>query len=150
MAAVSLCLIGFAERSAFRAEEPRDPFQPNTVWKGEIVYNKTDYAPQSKPFPMILYVKQRKGADFQGVTWYPSQENGLLLVTGQVSEKGTLTLSEEKVIHGEATAKRNKGVLAGMKFTGQRENTAIKGSGEWTGPAFNGPIRVTFRLKLAE
>ena len=67
MAAVSLCLIGFAERSAFRAEEPRDPFQPNTVWKGEIVYNKTDYAPQSKPFPMILYVKQRKGADFQAL-----------------------------------------------------------------------------------
>jgi hypothetical protein len=74
----------------------------------------------------------------------------LLRVTGHVGEKGAITLSEEKVLHGEATATRPVGVVAGMKFTGQRENTTIQGSGEWTGSAFNGPVRLTFRLKLAE
>jgi hypothetical protein len=99
---------------------------------------------------MILYIKQRKGAEFEAVTWYPTQENGLLRVTGRVGEKGAITFIEDKVIHGEATPKRNTGVVPGMKLTGQMDKTTIKGSGEWTGPAFNGPVRVKFSLKLAE
>jgi hypothetical protein len=147
---ISLCLIGFALLATFSAEEPSDPFMPDTVWKGEIKYAKTDYSPVSKPLPMILYIKQRKGTTFEGVTWYPARGNGMLMVTGSVGVKGAVTLSEEKVIRGQATAQRNSGVVAGMRFTGQWGNVAVKGSGEWTGPAFNGPIRVTFRLKRLE
>jgi hypothetical protein len=53
--------------------------------------------------------------EFEGVTWYPTLANGLVKVPGKVDANGTVTFSEEKVIHGEATNER-LGVLSGSKF----------------------------------
>jgi hypothetical protein len=142
-AAAVLCLSASGERSTFRADEPRYPFKANTVWRGEYTLDKTDYAPESKPFPLVLFIKQRQGAEFTGVTWHPTQDNGLLLVTGRVAEKQTITFSADKVIHGDR-------VDALWKFMGQLDKTTLKGSGEWSGPSFNGPIRLKYSLKLAE
>jgi hypothetical protein len=146
-----LCLIAFGQRTKFRADEPSDPFRANTVWKGEIVYDKTDYFPESKPYVMILHVQQRKGAEFEGATWYPTLKKNLVKVTGRVGEKGSITFIEEKVIHIDPTATEDRGgVQGGDKFKGQLDKTTIKGSGTWTGPAFNGPVQMRFSLKLAE
>jgi hypothetical protein len=116
IAATGLCLVAFSARTVVRADEPGDPLKVNTFWKGECVYEKSDYFPESKP----------------------------------VGEKGEITLLEEEVIHGGASAERPTGVQAGMKWVGKLDKTTIKGTGKWTGPAFNGEIRARFSLKLAE
>lgn len=131
-----------------QAQDSRDPWQPNTVWKGAVVC-KSEYVTDSKPVPVVLYVKQRKGPEFEGVTWYPTEGNRLILVTGKVGEKGTITFSEKEVFHDQAATKGTV-VIAAMKFTGQRENITVKGTGEWAGPNFNGPIGATFHLKRAD
>jgi hypothetical protein len=148
IASALLCLIALEGPIATPATEPTDPFKPDSVWRGECSYEKTDYAPESKPFAMILYIKQRKAAEFQGTTWYPTQDNSLLSVTGQVGEKGEITFTEVKLISRTQSA-QDTAIVPGMKFTGRLEKGNLKGSGNWTGPAFNGPIRVKFSLRLA-
>jgi hypothetical protein len=150
--AASFTLPAIGNQAKLPSDDQADPFQANTVWRGECLYEKSDYFPESKPFPMILYVNRRSGADFEAVTWYPTYGNGLLAVKGQVSAKGTVTFLEDKAIHGQATAggKHPNGVVPGMKFTGKMDKTTITGSGDWTGPAFNGPIRTRFTLRLAK
>jgi len=51
--------------------EPADPLKINSVWQGT--------GRQSEPalsYPMILFVQQRWGDEFEGVTWYPTLGNG--------------------------------------------------------------------------
>lgn len=151
IAVAGFCLFAFSYGITFRADEPSDPFRTNTVWKGEIVYDKTDYFPESKPYVMILYVKQRKDAKFEGAIWYPTLKKNLVKVTGRVGEKGSITFIEEKIIYVDPTVTQDRGgVQDGDMFKGQLDKTTLKGSGEWTGPAFNGPVRMRFSLKLAE
>jgi hypothetical protein len=150
MASALIGLLALGEWSTLPADDPGERFKANTFWQGTCAYDQADPVAASKPFPMILFVKQRKGASFEGVTWYPTHENGLLRVSGRVGVKGELTFVEEDVLHGKATPKQNTGVVAGMKFTGRLQSGTIRGTGEWTGPAFNGSSRVTFSLKRTE
>src|SRR5260370_19572003 len=145
-----ICLVVLTEWSLGRPNYPNDIVHAGTVWKGELVYDKTDYSPASKPYVMILYIKKRKNGFIEGVTWYPTEDNGLLKVTGRVGEKGSIFFKEEKVIHGKSSAKKRTGVQAGNRFTGRLDKNTIKGSGQWTGPAFNGKITMKFSLKIAQ
>ena len=49
MGVALLFLIAHAQQPASLADEPGDPFKANTVWQGKVIYDKTDYAPRSKP-----------------------------------------------------------------------------------------------------
>src|SRR5262245_24997417 len=82
-----------------RPEAQAGPFKANSVWQGTCE--------QSNPksiYPMILFVRRRDGDSFEGVTWYPTLDNGLIKVTGRIDRKGTVTFTEGEVIHGEVTA----------------------------------------------
>jgi hypothetical protein len=124
--------------------EPADPLKINSVWQGT--------GQQSKPaltYPMILFVQQRWGDEFEGVTWYPTLGNGLSTVTGRIGANGVVTLSEDEVIFGEATEQR-LGILAGAKYTAKLGKTTLKGNGEWMDPKTKEVATLTFLLKLAE
>jgi hypothetical protein len=148
---VATCLLPCAGPVAFGSDEPSDPIKVNTVWKGECVYDPSEYFPKKEMrYLMVLHIKQRKGTDFEGTAWYPTLNNGLLKVNGRVGPKGTVTFTETTEIYGRATAEKPGGVLAGMKFKGQLDQTTMKGRGEWTGPSFNEVPRATFSLKRVE
>lgn len=123
---------------------PSDAFKANSVWTG--------IAEQSRPelfYPMILFVKRRCGETFKGTTWYPTLENGLVTVTGQIDGNGAMTFSEDEVIFGEANEQR-PGVLAGTKYAATLRKMTLKGNGEWLDPKAKEGITVKFLLKLAE
>jgi hypothetical protein len=123
---------------------PADAVKVNSVWQG------TGY--QSKPalsYPMILFVKRRWGEDFEGVTWYPTLENGLINVTGRIDANGVVAFSEDKVIYGEATDQR-QGMLAGAKYTAKLDKMTLQGNGDWTDPKTKEVVKLTFFLELAK
>jgi hypothetical protein len=124
---------------------PADRLQANTVWQGTCV--------QSKPkdsYPMVLFIKQRRGNTFEAVSWYPTLENGLITVTGKVGpQRGTVTFSENAVIHGEATADR-AGVVAGSKYTAKVEGASLRGTGTWSDPRSGQGGTLRFSLRLAQ
>jgi hypothetical protein len=139
-----------AGATVFGSDEPTDPIKANSVWKGECVYDPSEYFPEKEMrYLVILHIKQRKGIDFDGTAWYPTLNNGLLKVKGRVGPKGAVTFTETAEIYGRATAEKPGGVLAGMKFKVQLDQTTMKGRAEWTGPSFNEVARATISLKRA-
>jgi len=140
----ALTCSGLSGRLPERGDEPADPFPLNSVWQGTMEQSK----PKSS-YPVILFVKQRQGDTFEGMTWYPTLGNGLLEVTGRVDAKGAVTFTEDKVIYGEVHGK-DMVVVAGSKYTAKLEKSALKGSGEWTDPKTNQTAALTFSLRLAE
>jgi hypothetical protein len=129
---------------ALRADEPADGLTANSVWQGNMEQSN----PKSS-YPVILFVKQRNGNAFEGTTWYPTLGNGLLKVTGQIAANGTVTFTEDKVIHGD-TFEGNFVVIAGSKYTAELRKTTIVGTGELTLPNSNEVAKLTFTLKRAE
>lgn len=121
-----------------------DALKANSVWGGT--------GEQSKPklaYPMILFVKQRWGEAFEGMTWYPTLENGLIKVTGQIGANGAVTFSDDEVIFGEATEQR-PGVVGGAKYIAKLEKMTLKGNGELIDPETKEVVTFSFFLKLAE
>jgi hypothetical protein len=124
--------------------EPADPLTINSVWQGT--------GQQSKPaltYPMILFVQQRWGDEFEGITWYPTLGSGLSTVKGRIEATGVVTLSEDEVIFGEATEQR-LGIVAGAKYMAKLGKTTLEGNGEWTDPTTKDVATLTFLLRLAQ
>src|SRR5262249_26522483 len=143
-AVIGLATVGSFISPSLCAEEPPDVFKVNSVWQGTLEQSN----PKSSD-PMILFVKQRKGDSFEGVTWYPTIGNGLIKVTGRIDGKGGVTFTEEKVIHGDVTA-QGRVVVAGSKYSAKLEGTVLKGTGEWVDPKTKDVYPMKFSLKSAE
>lgn len=143
------CLLVDAGRVMPGKSETGERLRAGTIWSGIIEYDSEHFT-EPKSDAMILYVKWRKGDDFQGFSWYPNQGNGVLKLTGRVGRAGGITFTEEKVIHGKVGFPDNpEGVHAPNEFSGVLDGTRLKGTGRWKGPAFNGPNRRRFFLELA-
>jgi hypothetical protein len=142
---IGLLVAGSLDTRSLRAGEMADLFKVNSVWQGTC-----DQSNPKSSYPMILFIKQRKGDTFEGVTWYPTLENGLVKITGLIDAKGAVTFTEENVIHGEATEQRPDGVVAGSKYKANMERTILKGSGEYMDPKTKAEFTLKFSLKLAE
>lgn len=145
--------LGFFSPLVLRAGEEVDLFKVNSAWHGTMEQSK----PKSS-YPVILSIKKRKDDTFEGVTWYPTLGNGLIMVTGRIDGKGTLTFSEDKVLYAEIFD-NDRTVVAGPKYTAKLEKTVLKGSGEireYTDPntqtkiKLREPVIVTFSLKLVK
>lgn len=79
---IGLAVVGSFGTQFLRAAEQADLFKVNSVWQGTCEQSN----PKSS-YPMILFVKQRKGDTFEGVTWYPTLGNGLVKVTGRTDPR---------------------------------------------------------------
>jgi hypothetical protein len=133
------------------AGEEVDLFKVNSVWHGTMA--------QANPmlsYPVILSIKKRKDNAFEGVTWYPTLGNGLILVMGRIEGKGNLTFSEDKVLYAEVYD-NDQTVVAGPKYTAKLENTVLKGTGEvreyidqntQKKIKLSEPVKLAFSLKL--
>jgi len=133
------------------AGEEVDLFKVNSVWHGTM-----EQANPKLSYPLILSIKKRKDNAFEGVTWYPTLGNGLILVIGRIEGKGTLTFSEDKVLYAEVYD-NDQAVVAGPKYTAKLENTVLKGIGEvreYIDPntqkkiKLSEPVKLAFSLKL--
>jgi hypothetical protein len=125
-------------------EGPADALKAHSVWKGIGEQSKPELA-----YPMILFVRQRWGGEFEGTTWYPTLENGLIKVTGRIDASGAVTFSEDEVLFGEASEQR-LGVLPGAKYTARLEQGTLRGHGRWLDPKTKEVVTLNFSLKLAE
>jgi len=107
---------GFSSTNTLKSS---DPFEVNSIWKG------TCDQPGYKPYPMILFINQRKDKAIEGITWYPKYPlskygSGLIRFTGQIGPENTVSFEERDVIHGN--------VPGGCKYTATFEKGALKGS----------------------
>jgi len=143
-AVIALTLPASPRLATVGAAEPADPLKINSVWQGTMEQSN----PKSS-YPVILFIKQRNGNAFEGVTLYPTLGNGLLKVTGRIEEGGKLTFSEDSVIHAEKFD-QDLICIAGSKYTGELKSGAISGSGELALPGTNEVARLTFSLKSAQ
>jgi hypothetical protein len=151
---IAFTVAGTFGASSLWADEQADRFLVSSVWPGMM----EQLNPKSS-YPVVLFVKQRKGDAFEGATWYPTLGNGLLKVTGRIDTRGKVTFTEDEVIHAELLGDGLIHVVAGSKFTAKLEKTLLTGSGkitEFTDPNTKKTIslkeasRLTFSLKLAE
>jgi hypothetical protein len=78
--------------SKLRGAYLADGLKPQTVWQGTC----EDTGGQAA---MILFVKTRKGDQFQGTVWYPApiNNNGLADISGRIDAKGAMTFSEHRI-----------------------------------------------------
>jgi hypothetical protein len=91
---------------------------------------------------MILFIISSTGDAFEGMTWYPTLDNGLLTISGQIKPDGVITFTEEEVIRGEGSI---GGVLSGGQYTANLEGNTLEGL------SFRNNIKVGhFVLKLAD
>lgn len=104
--------------------------QEESVWQGTY-YGRTSY-------PMILFISSRTGDAFKGMTWYPTLNNGLLTVTGQIKPDGIIKFTEEEIICG-------RNLFAGCIYTASLEGNTLKGSNTCEGIG-----KFRFVLKLAD
>jgi hypothetical protein len=128
--------------SAF-PDGPTDALKVFSVWQG------TGGESAVQPYPMILFINNRWGEDFEGTTWYPLLGNGLIKVSGRIDANGVVALSEDGVISGEA-AEGQPGVVAGGKYTARLEKNTLTGNGKYTDPKTKEDVAFKFSLKLAE
>jgi len=99
-----------------KSSEPvNDPIKVHSVWEGTC--DETG----SKPYPMILFIQNRRGNAFEATTWYPTLGNGLVKASGQVNPEGLVTFTENQVIHGRWS------VMSGAQFTATIEGNNLKG-----------------------
>ena len=134
----------WANRTVLAAKPSVDPLEPSTVWQGTCEQSN----PKSS-YPMVLFIKQRKGEAFGAVAWYPTLGDGLVEVTGRVGPDGTVSFTEEKVIHGEGTSD-HQGVVAGSKYTATLDRGTLKGTGKWSNKKTNETDTLKFSLTLAD
>src|SRR5258708_9957694 len=67
------------------------PLQRHSVWRGFLNQENKN------PYPVILYVRERGENVFEGTTWYPTYDNGLLAVSGRI-ERGKIHFTEVRAI----------------------------------------------------
>lgn len=127
-----------------RADDPADAFKANSVWNGTFEQSKPKQSDA-----MVLFVKERRGDTFEALAWYPSLNSGVTRLTGQIGEKGVVTFTEDRVIHG-ASVGGGSGVIAGTKYTGKLDGSKLTGTGEFATKKKKEVITATFSLKLAE
>jgi len=133
------------------AGEEVDLFKVNSIWHGTM-----EQANSKLSYPVILSIKKRKDNTFEGVTWYPTLGNGLIMVMGRFEGKGALSFSEDKVLYAEVFD-NDQAVVAGPKYTAKLDKNVLKGSGEvrdYIDPntqkkiKLREPVTITFSLKL--
>src|SRR5262245_56317910 len=102
--------VGFAAPPDKAASE----IKADSVWSGTCS-DDTD-----SQYPMILFIRTRNGDRFEGTTWYPTSDNGLIAISGQIIDDATITFNEDKVIHegNVMTGSRYTAVLRGKSLTG--------------------------------
>ena len=126
-----LCLIGGCATTAVKEERPSASIEEHSVWQGTFVQYEWG------AYPMILFISSRTGDAFEGMTWYPTLDNGLLTISGQIKPDGVITFTEEEVIHGM--------VISGCIYTASLEGNTLEG------PSILNNIEVgRFVLKLAD
>ncbi len=134
-----LCLIGGCATTAVKEERPSASIEEHSVWQGTFVqYGWGAY-------PMILFISSSTGDAFEGMTWYPTLDNGLLTVSGQIKPDGVITFTEEELIRGEGSEGFRRGVVSGGQYTANLEGNTLEGL------SFYNNIEVGhFVLKLAD
>jgi len=130
-----LCLIGGCATTAVKEERASVSIEEHSVWQGTFVQDGWG------AYPMILFISST-GDAFEGMTWYPTLDNGLLTVSGHIKPDGVITFTEEEVIRGEGS---RGGVLSGGQYTANLEGNNLEGL------SFRNNIKVGhFVLKLAD
>jgi hypothetical protein len=119
-ALVFLCFVCSCSTTLVSEGKSKDLFKAHSVWQGAC--DQTG----SEPYPMIIFIQSRNGDSFAGMTWYPTLNNGLITITGQVSPKGIVTFTEDKVIYG-APAEGRGGVISGGQYTATIKGENLKG-----------------------
>ena len=134
-----LCFIGGCATTSVKEERPSASIEVHSVWQGTFV--QVGWG----AYPMILFISSRTGDAFEGMTWYPTLDNGLLTISGQIKPDGVITFTEEEVIRGEGSEGSIRGVLSGGQYTANLEGNTLEG------PSFYNNIEVGhFVLKLAD
>lgn len=121
-----------------------DPFPVNSVWQGTM-YQRS---PKLK-YPVTLFVSERQGDRFEGLTWYPTPGNGLIHVTGRIVNSKKLFFTEDKVLFAERS-KQNLVVAAGTKYSAELEGRRLHGRSEGPNQETDEPASLYFYLKRVE
>jgi hypothetical protein len=122
-------------------EESNEPV--NDLLKFHSVWEGTCDETGRKPYPMILFIQNRRGNEFEATTWYPTLGNGLVKASGQVNPDGLVTFTEDQVINGKWS------VMSGAQFTATIEGKNLKGSYVIKLP-FGKVDKGNFSLRLAD
>ncbi len=134
-----LCLIGGCATTAVKEERPSASIEEHSVWQGTFVQDEWG------AYPMILFISSRTGDAFEGMTWYPTLDNGLLTISGQIKPDDVITFTEEEVIRGEGSEGSIRGVVSGGQYTANLEGNTLEG------PSILNNLEVGhFVLKLAD
>ncbi len=134
-----LCLIGGCATTAVKEERPSASIEEHSVWQGTFVQVGAG------AYPMILFIISSTGDAFEGMTWYPTLDNGLLTISGQIKPDGVITFTEDEVIRSSYIEGVRGGVLSGGQYTANLEENTLKG------PSILNNIEAgRFVLKLAD
>jgi hypothetical protein len=134
--AIAALLATCSTRIAVSEEQNLPEIKSNTVWAGTCNENI------SPDYRMVLFVRSRSGDRIEGTNWYPSLDNALVSYTGQINTDGTISFTEEKVIH------KGNAIAAGH-WTATLKGKSLSGSYK----VVLSPLKVDggkFSLKLAE
>ncbi|UCD05597.1 MAG: hypothetical protein JSV98_10890 [candidate division WOR-3 bacterium] len=142
-ALVAVCMVGGCASTAVKKSTHSDSIKAHSVWQGTCDQRGV------KPYPMILFIKNRKGDAFEGMTWYPTLNNGLITISGQIRPEGIVTFTEDEVIYGGPNEYR-PGVISGGQFTATIEGNNLKGGYEITPPGTGNVEKGNILLKLAD
>ena len=142
-ALVVLCLVGGCVATAVNENKSSSPIKAHSVWQGTCDQRN------SEPYPMILFIKNRDGNAFEGTTWYPTLNNGLIKVSGQIRPKGIVTFTEDEVIRIEGSITR-RDVMSGSQYTATIEGNNLKGGYVITPPGTDKVEKGNILLKLAD
>ena len=138
-----LCLVCGCSAIAVKESTPSNSIKEHSVWQGTC--DQTGW----KPYPMILFIQSRKGNTFEATTWYPTLRNGLCKVSGQISQEGVVTFTEDEVIHGAGDI-MGGGIMSGSKFTATIEGNSLKGGYVITLPGTGETDKGNIFLTLAD
>ena len=143
-ALVVLCLVGGCVATAVNENKPSNPIKAHSVWQGTCDQRN------SEPYPMILFIKNRDGNAFEGTTWYPTLNNGLIKVSGQIRPKGIVTFTEDELIRSSYIEGIRGGVISGSQYTATIEGNNLKGGYVITPPGTDKVEKGNILLKLAD
>ena len=143
-ALVVLCLVGGCVATAVNENKSSSPIKAHSVWQGTCDQRN------SEPYPMILFIKNLDGNAFEGTTWYPTLNNGLIKVSGQIRPKGIVTFTEDELIRSSYIEGVRRGVLSGSQYTATIEGNNLKGGYVITPPGTDKVEKGNILLKLAD
>lgn len=119
-----------------------DPLPVGSMWVGS---GEQGVGEARQTWSMAIHIDERNGNFVRASAWYPTLANGVSRLSGVLDDKGSFSVDEPSIVHGEWN-KTPGGIVAGGTYVGRADSKSVSVSGSFKDPKSGASIPCKFSL----